>query len=105
MRKLTTSGSVWGCWYDLEQLEVARGVEEVGAGKVLFEIVAAPFGHEVYGYAGGVGGNERAGFSVLLYLLVNFLFDVEVFDHHLNDPVHVFDAGTCRHRSCRGIRG
>ena len=78
---------------DLQQGQVARRVEEVGATEAGLEVFAAAFGEVTDGNAGGVGGDGRAGLAVLFHLRKHDFLDVQSLDHHFDDPIAVGNAG------------
>ena len=75
----------------LEQLEVARRVEEVGPEEALLEIVRAALGDLVDRQAGGVRRDHGRVARVLLDAGHHVLLDVHPLDDDLDHPVHVGD--------------
>ena len=72
---------------DFKQLHVSDGVEKMGAQKMLPELFAEPFGHGLERNPGCVGRDNGSSLSDRLDALEKILFDLEVFNHDLDNPV------------------
>ncbi len=76
-------------WNNFQKFHVSDRVEEVRSQKMLTEFLAQPFGHGFQWNTGGVGGNDTAFFTDRLDAFEKFLFDFQIFDHNLDNPVTV----------------
>ena len=74
---------------ELQQAQVAYGVEEVRDDEVAAEGVIAPLHQQLQGDAGGVGADPGAGLEVRLQAAVELALDGQVLLHHLHHPVAV----------------
>ena len=77
---------------DLEQVKVARRIEEVGPEKVTAEFVVKVLHHGVDGQPRCVGADDGSGFAMLGRPRENLALDVKVFLDDLDDPVGLGDA-------------
>ncbi len=90
--KSQTSGEVSGPGITLlEQMQIARRIEEVCSEEMLAE-----FGGESFGDAGernpaGVGGEDGAGLARLDYLVEQTALDFKVLSDGFEDPIAIFD--------------
>ena len=74
---------------DLQQFHVTHRIEKVGAQKMAFEPIAQPLAELFKGQPRCVGGDDGMVGAYAVNTLEQGLFDFDVFDHHLNDPVAV----------------
>src|SRR3712207_446440 len=78
--------------YDLEELQVARRVEEVRAEEAPPEALATALGDPAQRYARGVGGDDRALSGDALNPLHQRPLGLEPLDDGFEDPVGLADA-------------
>ena len=88
---------------DLEQVQVARRIEEVRAEPVLPERVGPAFGDARERNAGGVRADDACRRAIALDAREQRLLDVEPLDDRLDDPVGGARAGEIGRRSCRCV--
>ena len=88
---------------DLEQMEIARRVEEVCAEPVPPEVVAPPLRERRDRNARRVGGDDRTGAADGVDLREQSALDVELLDDRFDDPVALArcDSDRCRSRRSR----
>ena len=60
---------------------------------MLLKIFTAALQHQMDGDARGIGSDVRACLAVLIYFVKNLLFDVQIFDNHLDDPITIHNFG------------
>ncbi len=81
-----------GALHELQQAQVAHGVEEVGDDEVLAEGVAAALHEELQGDARGVRADPGTGLELGLQAAVQLPLDGQVLLHHLHHPVAIRQA-------------
>src|SRR5208283_2156664 len=74
---------------NLQQVHVARRVEEVGAKPVVPEVFAEAFGDGMDGKAASVGGDDGSRLANHFHLAQQRTLNVEILHHDLDDPVTV----------------
>src|ERR1044071_9084664 len=79
----------FGSGNNLQQTHVAWRVEKVRAEPAATKVLGKAFCDLGHGKAAGVGSNDRPRAANGIYLSEEFSLDFEVFDHCLNDPIHV----------------
>ncbi len=79
-------------FHELQEAQVAHGVEEVRDGEVLLKALAAPFGQQAERNARGVGGDPGAVLEMAFEPRVEILLDLQILFDDLHDPVAVLEA-------------
>ena len=79
------------CWNNLKQIQIAGRIEKMCAQKMLLKVFTSSIQHQVDRDTRCIGCNKCARSAVFFNLVKHFLFDVEIFNHHFNDPVSIFN--------------